>query len=60
MNVARELRRKEHSRPGHKLRDTTDEVTRKNVDTVTRRFHRCSCGWFGWLTAETEATKVKP
>ena len=59
MNVARELRRKEHSRSGHELRDATDDVTRKNVDTTTRRFHRCSCGWFGWLTALDSSSKVE-
>ncbi|WMI33609.1 hypothetical protein SEA_KENREY_247 [Streptomyces phage Kenrey] len=60
MNVARELRRKEHSRPGHELRDATDDVPRSNMDTVTRRFYRCSCGWFGWLTVKTEGGRVKP
>jgi len=60
MNVARELRRREHSRPGHKLRDATDEVTRKNVDVTTRRFYRCSCSWFGWLTVIDDETRVKP
>jgi hypothetical protein len=60
MNVARELRRKEHSRPGHTLRDATDDVARLNIDTTTRRFHRCSCGWFGWLTVQDESSRVKP
>ena len=59
MNVARELRRKEHSRPGHELRDATDDVDRKNIDVTTRRFYRCSCGWFGWLTVMPEGSKVK-
>ena len=59
MNVARELRRKEHSKPGHTLMDATGDVLRKNIDTKTRRFHRCSCGRFGWLTVENEGSKVK-